>query len=115
MTMLLQVGAILLGGRSEVPCTFRAKAWLSVLRASGIIHILEPIWSSVDKRLTKMPKLFFTDTGLVCYLTRWTSPDALRNGAAAGQVFETSSAGPWLTRADSQSPLATTCGAGAGW
>ncbi|MBE6479835.1 MAG: DUF4143 domain-containing protein [Olsenella sp.] len=46
-------------------------------------------WSSVDKRLAKTPKIFFMDTGLVCYLTRWTTPDVLRNGAAAGYVFET--------------------------
>ncbi len=65
------------------------KAWLSVLQASGIVRILRPFWSNVDKRLTKTPKLYFMDTGLVCHLTRWTTPDALRNGAAAGHVFET--------------------------
>ena len=66
-----------------------AKAWLSVLQASGVVRVLEPFWPSVDKRLTKMPKLYFMDTGLVCHLTRWTAPDALRSGAAAGHVFET--------------------------
>ena len=66
-----------------------AKAWLSVLQASGIVRIVQPFWSSVDKRLTKTPKIFFMDTGLVCYLTRWTNPEVLRNGAAAGHVFET--------------------------
>ena len=52
-----------------------AKAWLSVLQASGIARIVQPFWSSVDKRLTKTPKIFFMDTGLVCYLTRWTNPE----------------------------------------
>lgn len=65
------------------------KAWLSILQASGLVRVVEPFWPNVDKRLTKTPKLFFMDTGLVCYLTRWTTPDQLRNGAAAGQVFET--------------------------
>jgi uncharacterized protein len=65
------------------------KAWLSVLQASNIVRIVEPFWPNVDKRLTKTPKLFFMDTGLVCHLTRWTTPEQLRNGAAAGHVFET--------------------------
>lgn len=65
------------------------KAWLSVLQASNIVRIVEPFWSNIDKRLTKTPKIFFMDTGLVCHLTRWTTPDQLRNGAAAGHIFET--------------------------
>ena len=65
------------------------KAWLSVLQASNIVRIVQPFWPNVDKRLTKTPKIFFMDTGLVCHLTRWTTPDQLRNGAVAGHVFET--------------------------
>lgn len=65
------------------------KAWLSVLQASNIIRIIEPFWPNIGKSLTKTPKLYFMDTGLVCYLTRWTTPDQLRNGAVAGHVFET--------------------------
>ena len=65
------------------------KAWLSVLQASNIVRVIEPFWPNIDKRLTKTPKIFFMDTGLVCHLTRWTTPDQLRNGAAAGHVFET--------------------------
>lgn len=64
-------------------------SWLSVLQASGLVRILEPFWPNLEKRLTKMPKLYFMDTGLVCYLTRWMTPDQLRVGAAAGHVFET--------------------------
>lgn len=66
-----------------------AKSWLSVLQASNIVRIVEPFWPNVDKRLTKMPKLFFMDTGLACHLTRWTTPEQLRNGAVAGHMFET--------------------------
>ena len=64
------------------------KAWLSVLQASNIVRIVEPYWPNVDKRLTKTPKIFFMDTGLVCHLTRWITPEQLRNGAAAGHIFE---------------------------
>ncbi len=66
-----------------------AKSWLSVLQASNIVRVVEPFWSNVNKRLTKMPKIFFLDTGLACHLTRWTTPDQLRNGAMAGHMFET--------------------------
>lgn len=65
------------------------KAWLSVLQASNIVRVIEPFWPNIDNRLTKTPKIFFMDTGLVCHLTRWTTPDQLRNGAAAGHIFET--------------------------
>lgn len=64
-------------------------SWLSILQTSGIIRIIEPFWSNVDKRITKTPKVYFMDTGLVCHLTRWTTPEQLRNGAAAGHVLET--------------------------
>lgn len=66
-----------------------AKAWLSVLQASGIVRIIEPFFPNVEKRLTKTPKIYFMDTGLVCHLTRWTTPDQLRTGAMAGHIFET--------------------------
>ncbi len=64
-------------------------SWLSVLQASNIVRIVEPFWPNVDKRLSKTPKVFFMDTGLVCHLTRWTTPEQLRHGAAAGHIFET--------------------------
>lgn len=65
------------------------QAWLSVLQASGIIRIVEPFFPNVEKRLTKTPKIYFMDTGLVCHLTRWTTSEQLRRGAVAGHVFET--------------------------
>ena len=66
-----------------------AKSWLSILEASGLIWLLQPWYSNVTKRLVKTPKLYFLDTGLVCYLTRWTSPETAEAGAMSGALFET--------------------------
>ena len=60
------------------------KKRISILEASGIIYILEPFSSSVLKRAIKTPKLYFRDTGLAAYLTRWLSPETLANGAMSG-------------------------------
>ena len=65
------------------------QSWVSILRASGVVRTIQPFWPNIGKRLTKTPKLYFMDTGLVCHLTRWNTPDQLRNGAVAGHVFET--------------------------
>lgn len=65
------------------------KNWISILEASGIIYLLEPYSSAVLKRAIKSPKLYFRDTGLACYLTRWLTPDALAYGAMNGPMFET--------------------------
>ena len=65
------------------------KKWISIMEASGIIYILEPYKASTLKRTIKTPKLYFRDTGLAAYLTRWLTADALRNSAVAGNMFET--------------------------
>ena len=65
------------------------KNWISILEASGIIHLLEPYTSNILKRAIKSPKLYFRDTGLVCYLTRWLTAESLAYGAMSGSVFET--------------------------
>lgn len=65
------------------------KNWISILEASGIVFLLEPYTSNVLKRAIKSPKLYFRDTGLVCYLTRWLTPETLAYGAMSGPVFET--------------------------
>ena len=65
------------------------QSWLSVLQASGIVRLIRPFRPNIGKSLSKTPKLYFMDTGLVCHLTRWTTPEQLRNGAVAGHVFET--------------------------
>lgn len=65
------------------------KSWLSVLESSGIIYLLQPYANNLLSRAIKPPKLYFTDTGLACYLTRWDSPAALEAGAYSGAIFET--------------------------
>jgi len=63
--------------------------WISILEASGIIYLLEPYSSSALNRAIKTPKLYFRDTGLAAYLTRWLTPEALAVGAMSGAFFET--------------------------
>lgn len=65
------------------------KRWLSILKASGLVYIMEPFYNNALQRLVKTPKLYFLDTGLVCFLTKWNTADALQNGAKAGNIFET--------------------------
>lgn len=65
------------------------KNWISILGTSGIIYLLEPYSSAVLKRAIKSPKLYFRDTGLACYLTRWLTADVLAYGAMNGPMFET--------------------------
>lgn len=63
--------------------------WCSLLEASGLAMLLHPISTNITSRVTKSPKLYFTDTGLVSYLGRWNTPEQLENGAIKGQIFET--------------------------
>jgi predicted AAA+ superfamily ATPase len=66
-----------------------AKKWLSILVTSGLVYLLPPYSANVEKRIVKTPKLYFLDTGLAAYLTKWTSPDVMMQGAGAGAFFET--------------------------
>lgn len=65
------------------------KSWISILEASGIVYILEPYANSALKRVIKTPKMYFRDTGLAAYLTRWLTPETLATGAMSGAFFET--------------------------
>ena len=65
------------------------KNWISILERTGIVYILQPYSASALNRAIKTPKIYFRDTGLACYLTRWLSADALKNSAVAGNMFET--------------------------
>ncbi len=65
------------------------KKWISILERTGIVFLLQPYSSSALSRAIKAPKLYFRDTGLACYLTRWLTPDALKCSAVAGNMFET--------------------------
>lgn len=65
-----------------------AERWLAILLSSNIIYLLQPYSNNVVKRAIKTPKVYFLDTGLAAYLTKWNTPDALKNGAMAGAFFE---------------------------
>ena len=65
------------------------KNWISILERTGIVFLLQPYSASSLTRAIKTPKIYFRDTGLACYLTRWLTADALKNSAVAGNMFET--------------------------
>lgn len=62
--------------------------YISILETSHIIYLLKPYSNNLSKRLIKTPKVYFFDTGLVCYLLHWDSIDTLRNGAMSGRILE---------------------------
>lgn len=64
------------------------KRWLSVLEAGRIIFILPPHFNNLGKRIAKMPKVYFLDTGLVCHLTGVRNREQLLQGPMAGALFE---------------------------
>ncbi|MFA6308889.1 MAG: ATP-binding protein [Clostridia bacterium] len=66
-----------------------AERWLSILQASQVVYLLQPYHNNLIKRAVKTPKLYFLDTGLAAYLTKWNTPEVLQNGAMAGAFFET--------------------------
>lgn len=66
----------------------QAKNWLGVLETLGLIFYLHPYSNNMLKRLVKTPKLYFYDTGRVCYLTKWSSAETLQSGAMNGAILE---------------------------
>ena len=64
------------------------QSWIGILQASYIIHLLPPYYKNFNKRVIKTPKLYFYDTGLLCYLLRISSPDELVQHAYRGAIFE---------------------------
>ena len=65
-----------------------AKRWLSVLEASFLVFLLRPHHRNFSKRLIKTPKLYFLDSGLLCYLLRIRAPEDLRLHSSRGSIFE---------------------------
>lgn len=65
------------------------RRWLSILEASFIIYMLRPHHRNFNKRMVKSPKLYFLDTGLLCYLLRIQNAADLTTHAARGAIFET--------------------------
>lgn len=64
------------------------KSWISVLQASFICFTLQPHFKNFNKRIIKSPKLYFYDTGLLCYLLKIYNRDALENHPLRGAIFE---------------------------
>lgn len=65
-----------------------AKRWLLLMEKSDIIFYLRPYYNNLLKRTVKTPKMYFFDTGLVAYLTKYSSPEILMNGAINGAILE---------------------------
>lgn len=65
------------------------KRWINILVTAGIVFELQPYHNNHLKRMIKTPKIYFTDTGLMAWLTRWISPETIQSGAKAGQFFAT--------------------------
>ncbi len=65
-----------------------ANRWLGVLEASNIIYILEPYYNNIMKRAVKTPKVYFLDTGLAAYLSKWKLVESLEIGNMSGNFFE---------------------------
>lgn len=65
-----------------------AKRWLSILEASFLVILLRPHYRNFGKRLVKSPKLYFLDTGLLCYLLRVQSAQDLHYHPSRGAIFE---------------------------
>lgn len=63
-------------------------SWLSVLQASYIIYMLPPFFSNTRKRLTKSPKIYFTDSGVAAYLLDIDSPQVMNRDKMRGYLFE---------------------------
>jgi predicted AAA+ superfamily ATPase len=65
-----------------------AKDWISILEASFQIFILRPYYANIGKRLIKSPKVYFVDTGLLCYLVGLSDGEHAAAGPMGGAIFE---------------------------
>jgi len=91
-------------GRDVGVSTPTSKQWLSVLQASNQVFLLEPYFRSLGKRLSKSPKLYFTDTGLASYLMGFSAPEALWSSAQAGALWENHVVNQWIRWRDWREP-----------
>lgn len=66
-----------------------ARRWLSVLEASFLVTLLRPHFENLGKRLIKGPKLYFLDSGLLCFLLGIRGPEDVLHHAQRGAIFET--------------------------
>ncbi|WP_026703612.1 ATP-binding protein [Flavobacterium soli] len=65
-----------------------AKSWISVLESSYIVYQLQPYFSNLNKRVTKSSKLYFYDTGLLCFLLKLNDAESVKLSALKGSLFE---------------------------
>lgn len=66
-----------------------AREWMGILEQGFQIYLLRPYFPNISKRLLKTPKIYFLDTGLAAFLTKWKNGETLLHGAMAGAFFET--------------------------
>jgi len=66
-----------------------AKAWLSILETTYQVIVLRPHFGNVGKRLVKTPKVYLTDTGVLCYLSGLKDPEHAAAGPLGGSIVET--------------------------
>jgi len=75
-------------GRDAGVSVSTAREWLNLLQATGQIILLKPYFENIGKRQIKTPKVYFSDTGLACYLTGWRTSETAQSGAMAGALME---------------------------
>ncbi len=78
------------------------KSWIAVLETSNIIYLLRPYYRNFGKRIIKSPKLYFLDTGLLCYLVNIQTASSLAQSPLLGAFFETYAFGQLLRRLHNQ-------------
>ncbi|GHV54530.1 ATPase [Synergistales bacterium] len=66
-----------------------AQSWMGILERSGLVYLMRPYSPNITNRIIKTPKMYFLDTGLAAYMTKWLTPESLMNGAVAGAMLET--------------------------
>jgi hypothetical protein len=66
-----------------------AQSWMGILERSGIVYLLHPYTPNITSRIVKTPKMYFLDTGLCAYLTKWLTPETLLAGSMSGHILET--------------------------
>ena len=74
--------------KKSTELTFCFIDFTEVIAASGVIKLLHPYEKNVSNRAVKTPKIYFMDTGLVCFLVGWSAPQVAMNGAMSGGLFE---------------------------
>jgi predicted AAA+ superfamily ATPase len=73
-----------------------AQTWIGILERSGLVYLLHPYSPNLTNRIIKTPKMYFPDTGLCAYLTKWLTPETLMQGAMSGAILETYTIGEIL-------------------